>query len=97
MRKYIIISCFLLGGCQSASYHNDIFSGGYVKSIGSNYYEYSGVFPAWTSDAEKKKQSLMRAKIYCNSLGKKYKEASYDSLGYTIIMANQSTLFFQCV
>lgn len=97
MKKRLALFCLLLAGCQSASYHNDLLSGGYVKSIGANYYEYSGVFPAWTTDQEKKRQSLMRATIYCDSLGKKYKEASYDSLGYTIIMANQSTLFFQCI
>lgn len=97
MKKLLIFSSLMVAACQSPSYHNDLFSGGYVKPIGANYYEYSGVFPAWTSDQEKKKQSSMRAVIYCESIGKKFKEASYDSLGYTIVMANQSTLYFQCI
>lgn len=97
MKKVLIVVSLALAGCQSPAYHNDLFTAGTVRSIGSNYYEYSGVFPAWTSESDKRKQSTLRAQIYCNSQNKKFKEANYDAMGYAIILPNHSTLIFTCV
>jgi hypothetical protein len=97
MKRLIVLGALFVGGCQSPAYHNDLFTAGTVRSIGANYYEYSGVFPAWISESEKKTQSKLRAEIYCSSINKKFKEANYDAVGYMIILPNQSTLIFQCI
>lgn len=97
MKKLIVPVALIVSACQSPTYHNDLFTAGTVRSIGPNYFEYSGVFPAWTSESEKKRQSQLRAQIYCSSQNKKFKEANYDAAGYMIILPNHSTLIFQCI